>query len=87
MGGEGSMMHMINTLKNNKSMLSKRKERRGLQGKYSGEKLEFEHSATKKDLEQIRLRLQSEHKQNQLKIVIVFGVLMFVVLTLFIYFL
>ena len=42
MGGEGSMMHMINTLKNNKSMLSKRKERRGLQGKYSGEKLEFE---------------------------------------------
>lgn len=85
MGGEGSMMHMINTLKNNKSMLSKRKERRGLQGKYSGEKLEFEHSATKEDLEQIRLRLKKEHKQKQLKIIIVFGVVMVIVLSLFIY--
>lgn len=87
MGGEGSMMHMINTLKNNKSMLSKRKERRALPGKYSGEKLEFENSASKEDLEQIRLRLQSEHKQKQVKIAIVFGVLIMIILTVFIYFL
>ncbi|WP_223032855.1 hypothetical protein [Hanstruepera marina] len=86
MGGEGSMMHMINTLKNNKSMLSKRKERRGLQGKYSGEKLEFENSATKTDLEQIRLRLKQENKQKQIRVLIVFGILMVLVLSVFVYF-
>lgn len=86
MGGEGSMMHMINTLKNNKSMLSKRKERRSVHGKYSGEKLEFENSASKADLEQLRLRLQSEHKQKRVKIAIVFGVLMMIILTVFNYF-
>jgi hypothetical protein len=86
MGGEGSMMHMINSLKNNKSMLTKRKERRGIQGRFSGEKLEFENTATKEDLKQIRFNMQKEYRQKQLKVISVFSVFMLILISLFIYF-
>lgn len=83
----GVVQSAITAIKNNKGLMSHRdKLKNTLSGK-SRSKLEFEHSATKEDLKQIRLRLQSEHKQKRLKIIIVFGVLMVAVLTLFIYFL
>ena len=86
MGGEGSMMHMIHTLRNNKSMLSKRKDRRVINSSFSGEKLEFENTSTQEDLVKIKLRLQKERKQKPIKTVVIFSVVMITLLSVFIYF-
>lgn len=86
MGGEGSMMQMIHTLRNNKSMLNKRKERREMTGSFSGEKLEFKNTSTQEDLIKIRLRLQKERKQKRVKTIIVFSVFMLILLSVFVYF-
>lgn len=86
MGGEGSMMQMIHTLKNNKSMLNKRKDRRVLNGSFSGEKLEFENTSTQEELMRIRLRLQKERKQKLIKTIVIFSVFMFLFLSVVIYF-
>jgi len=86
MGGEGAMMQMIQALKNNKSLLSKRKERRGLEGSYSNVKLEFEKTATEEDLKRLRLKLQKEHRQSRKKTLLVFGSILLIFIVLFIYF-
>ncbi|HCY82850.1 MAG TPA: hypothetical protein DHV22_15285 [Xanthomarina gelatinilytica] len=86
MGGEGSMMQMIHTLRNNKSMLNKRKDRRVVNTSISGKKLEFHNTSTEKDLLEIRLKLQKERKQKQEKTILVFCVFMFVLISMFIYF-
>lgn len=67
MGGEGSMMQMIHTLRNNKSMLNKRKDRRVVNTSISGKKLEFHNTSTEKDLLEIRLKLQKEKKTKASK--------------------
>ncbi|WP_417882641.1 hypothetical protein [Xanthomarina gelatinilytica] len=86
MGGEGSMMQMIHTLRNNKSMLNKRKDRRVVNTSISGKKLEFHNTSTEKDLLEIRLKLQKERKQKQVKTILVFCVFMFVLISVFSYF-
>ncbi|PWK19153.1 hypothetical protein [Xanthomarina spongicola] len=86
MGGEGSMMHMIHTLRNNKSMLNKRKDRRVINGSFSGEKLEFQNTATHEDLIKIRLKLQKERKQKLLKTIVIFSIFMITFLSVIIYF-
>jgi len=86
MGGEGSMIQMIHTLRNNKSMLNKRKDRRVVNTSISGKKLEFHNTSTEKDLLEIRLKLQKERKQKQVKTILVFCVFMFVLISVFIYF-
>ncbi|MFL0353960.1 hypothetical protein [Xanthomarina sp. GH4-25] len=86
MGGEGSMMQMIHTLRNNKSMLTKRKDRRVINGSYSGEKLEFNNTSTQEDLIRIRLRLQKERKQMLLKTTVIFSVFMCLLLRVIMYF-
>lgn len=48
MGGEGSMMAANNSLKNNRALVSKRKEKSGLVGSYSNVKLaEFPDTTAK----------------------------------------
>ncbi|MCX7547977.1 hypothetical protein OS188_08425 [Xanthomarina sp. F1114] len=86
MGGEGAMMHMIHTLRNNKSMLNKRKERRLNNWSSTGEKLEFENTATQANLLQIRLKLQKERKQKLIKIIVTFGIFMILFIAVVAYF-
>ncbi|HLV38209.1 hypothetical protein [Xanthomarina sp.] len=86
MGGEGAMMHMIHTLRNNKSMLTKRKERRVVNSVFFGEKLEFENTSTQEELLKLRLRLQKESKQMRIKTLVVFGVFMVLLMTIILYF-
>lgn len=86
MGGEGSMMQMIHTLRNNKSMLTKRKERRVNNWSSTGEKLEFENTSTPEDLIKIRLKLQKERKLKRIKILVAFGVFMLLLMTVIVYF-
>lgn len=67
MGGEGSMMAANESLKTNRNLLAKRKERKGLEGSYAGiEILEFPKMSGK-DLETLRLRLQIEKRQLRTK--------------------
>ncbi|WP_170309824.1 hypothetical protein [Seonamhaeicola maritimus] len=58
MGGEGSMMNANVSLKNNRGMLSKRKERSHLGGSYSNLELKDFPVATEAQLEKIRQRIQ-----------------------------
>jgi len=80
------MMHMIHTLRNNKSMLTKRKDRRVINGSFSGEKLEFKNTSTQEDLVKIKLRLQKERKQKLLKTIVIFSIFMITLMSVIIYF-
>jgi hypothetical protein len=86
MGGEGSMMQMIHTIRNNKSMLNKRKELRENLGNFTGEKLQFKNTSTQEDLIKIRLRLQNERKQKLKKTFVVFSVFMLILISVMVYF-
>lgn len=57
MGGEGSMLHAIKSLKNNRSLLSKRKEKGALSGSYANIKLKKLPKATPEQLLEIKKRL------------------------------
>ena len=59
MGGEGSMMSANNSLKNNRSLLSKRKEKKALSGSYSNLKM--------KDFPEIKDKISEENKQTTQK--------------------
>ena len=54
MGGEGSMMAANNSLKNNRSLLSKRKEKNSLSGSYSNVKMADFPKATAQELKRIK---------------------------------
>ncbi|AJR04885.1 hypothetical protein [Siansivirga zeaxanthinifaciens] len=62
MGGEGAMMAAINSLKNNRSLMSKRKENKPFSGSYAGIELKEFPKASKTDLLKIREKLQRENK-------------------------
>lgn len=83
MGGEGSMMAAINSLKNNRSLLSKRKEKGALGGSYANIKLKELPQATPEQLHEIKRRLKKENKEAQLKMYAIFLVLLFVLFTFF----
>ena len=74
MGGEGAMMAMINAIKNNKSLLSKRKDKKALSGSYANVKLNDFPEATPKMLHEIRIRMAKERKQRLIKMAIAFAV-------------
>ena len=82
MGGEGSMMAAINSLKNNKSLLTKRKEKGALSGSYSNLKLKEFPDATPELLFEIKEKIQRENRRIRIKQLIVFSVLL-VTLVLF----
>ena len=71
MGGEGSMMSMIQTLRNNKKMMSKRKDKKSFEGSYANVTMREFPKASPEQLKMIRQRMQLENKKR-LKIQIVF---------------
>lgn len=72
MGGEGSMMAANQSLKNNRSQLSKRKDKKALGGSYANIQLKEFPKATNEQLQGIKERLQKENKQTRLKQFILF---------------
>ncbi len=85
MGGEGSMMAAINSLKNNRSLLSKRKEKSALGGSYSNVKLADFPKATPEQLKEIKERLHKENRENRIKQVILFMILSLALISIFLY--
>ena len=67
MGGEGSLMSANNSLKNNRSLLSKRKEKKALSGSYSNLKMKDFPEATPQKLRQIKDKISEENKQTTQK--------------------
>lgn len=86
MGGEGAMMSANNSLKNNRSLLSKRKENKALEGSYSNVKIKEFPKASAEQLEEIRKRIQIKNKENRFRQFIALGILL-VVLVLFVLYL
>ena len=80
MGGEGSMMAANNSLKNNRSLLSKRKEKNSLSGSYSNVKMADFPKATAQELKRIKEKMRIENRQARVKQWIVFGILIVVIL-------
>ncbi len=87
MGGEGSMMAANQSLKNNRSLLSKRKEKGFGFVSSSKEKTEYNlPKASKQKLEQIRIRLQRKNKQKLIKQILIVCFLCLSLVSLLIYF-
>lgn len=84
MGGEGTMMAANNSLKNNRSLLAKRKETKALKGSYANVELKEFPKATAEQLEEIKKRIQIKNKQNRVRqfgalIVILFVIMLFLI--------
>ncbi|MDD7886611.1 hypothetical protein [Flavivirga sp. 57AJ16] len=86
MGGEGAMMAANNSLKNNRSLLSKRKEKSALGGSYSNVKLAIFPEATPEQLKEIKEKIKQENKQNRQKLIIVFSLMIVLLLLVLVYF-
>ncbi len=85
MGGEGAMMAANNSLKNNRSLLAKRKETKALEGSYATIELKEFPKATSEQLEEIRERIQIKNKQNRVRQLIVLGVFLIILVSFTIY--
>ncbi|GAA4239306.1 hypothetical protein GCM10022291_33090 [Postechiella marina] len=67
MGGEGAMLAMAASLKNNNNLKLKRKERIGLSGFYAGVKMQDFPSATPEMLEAIKVKTIRENKKIHIR--------------------
>lgn len=85
MGGEGSMMAANNSLKNNRSLLSKRKEKGALSGSYANIKLKELPKASPEQLLEIKKRLKRENKEARIKNISIFLILFFGVISFILY--
>jgi len=83
MGGEGSMMAAIHSLKNNRSLLSKRKEKNALSGSYSNVELKQFPDSTPEQIESIRQKMHRDNKRSMLKLVLISTLVFVCVITLF----
>lgn len=72
MGGEGSMMAANQSLKSNRNLLAKRKDRKALNGSYAGLKIADFPEASKQDLERLRVKLLQDRRQTRKKQLLVF---------------
>lgn len=72
------MMAANNSLKSNRSMLSKRREKSALSGSYANIELKELPQATTKQLLEIKTRLKREHKQTTIKSIAIFLIIIFV---------
>ena len=81
MGGEGYMMAANNSLKNNRSLLSKRKEKKAFEGSYSNIKLKEFPKASKVELLRIQEKIKAENKLIRKKQYIIFTIV-FIILFL-----
>ncbi len=87
MGGEGAMMAMITSLKNNSSRKKRTQfDKQNAGGYGTGEKAEFDFpEVTPEVLKNIRERLQKEHKQLQWKRAVVFTIIVVLLIMLILY--
>ncbi len=80
MGGEGSMMSMINSLKNNKAMRNERKHLTDSSYNLTGKtELEFVKKSDE-ELQEIRQKIKLKAKQQHRKMMIIYFVVVFIVL-------
>ncbi|NMH88497.1 hypothetical protein [Flavivirga algicola] len=86
MGGEGSMMAAINSLKSNRSLMSKRKEKGTLGGSYANVKLAEFPEATPEQLKEIKEKLRKENQKDRTKQILLFGALCIILISTIYYF-
>lgn len=67
MGGEGSMAAANASLKNNRNLLSKRKENKAFSGSYANLEIKKFPKATPQKLNEIREKLIRENKEIRIK--------------------
>ncbi|WP_298536068.1 hypothetical protein [uncultured Algibacter sp.] len=83
----GVVQSAIATIKNNRNLLSNRKR---LKNTLSSEKHEkYETKASNYNtlsLKKLKNRLQNEHKQIRIKQLIIFGIMMLILISVFIYY-
>ena len=84
MGGEGSMLAAIKSLKNNRDLL-KRKGKGALSVSYKGVELKEFPESTPKQLLEIKKRIRKENKQLRIKQLIVFSVFIIALVAFFFY--
>lgn len=81
MGGEGSMMNANVSLKNNRGMLSKRRERRTHLGAYANKKLKEFPMASEQDILEIQEEMKKKNRtakfRNSVLFIIVFMIVLF----------
>jgi len=87
MGGEGSMMAANQSLKSNRNMLAKRKEKSFSFVTNSTEKTEYNlPEISEASILLLRQKLQKEHKQRRIKQIILLALVIFVMFGTLIYF-
>ncbi|MEL0457503.1 hypothetical protein WJN01_14785 [Flavobacteriaceae bacterium SZ-1-7] len=86
MGGEGSMASANTTLKNNRNLLSKRKEKNALLGSYANAEMKDFPEATPEQLSKLKQRLKKENRRAIVKNMLLFIVLAVLVVSFFLYF-
>ncbi len=79
MGGEGSMMAANNSLKNNRSLVVKRKDKQALSGSYEGIELKDFPKATESDLHDIQRKIKLQNKNMQQRQILIFVILVVVI--------
>ncbi|GAL63110.1 hypothetical protein [Algibacter lectus] len=72
MGGEGSMMAANQSLKNNRSLTSKRKEKGALSGSYANIELKEFPKATQEQLDTIKAQTLTDNKKALIQTIVFF---------------
>lgn len=85
MGGEGSMAAANASLKNNRSQLSKRKERKALEGSYAHVELKDFPKATPEQIKEIKEKIIKQNKTHNVKLLVVFTIFVVVLILIFTY--
>ncbi|MEL0643874.1 hypothetical protein V6251_05740 [Olleya sp. Ti.3.14] len=86
MGGEGSMMAANQSLKSNRNMLAKRKEKSFSFVSNSKEKTKYNlPKASDKDIALLRNKLKKEHKVRRVKQIVLLIITLAVMLSIFTY--
>ncbi|MCB4808673.1 hypothetical protein LG651_10470 [Tamlana sp. 62-3] len=85
MGGEGSMAAANNSLKNNRNLLAKRKDKKALSGSYCGVEMKNFPKSTPELLKKIKQQTLKENKSYKRKVTYLTLVLLSL-LALFVYY-
>lgn len=84
--GFGSAQGMRVVIKNNRNLLSKRKDKKKEYGSYKNKKTEYNlPKATPQKLQEIRLRMQRENSQRRIKQVVVLSLALISIISALIY--
>ncbi|MDB2462522.1 hypothetical protein N9W61_00230 [Algibacter sp.] len=85
MGGEGAMMAANNSLKNNRGLVSKRREKGALEGSYANIELKEFPKATPEQLLEIKQRVKEENRKTRIKTFLLFLVFLLGAIGLFLF--